>query len=118
MVNETQLTQEEKIFSMLAHLSALAGYVVLFGNILGPLVIWLIKKDQSEWVDRQGKEALNFQLSITIYAAISLVLVIVLVGFLLLFAVGVFSLVMSVVAAVKANTGEDFHYPLCIRFIK
>ena len=112
------LNQDEKTFGMLAHLAALAGFIIPFGNIIGPLVIWLIKKDQSAWVDKQGKESLNFQISITIYAIISGILTLVLIGALLLIAVGIFSLVMIIIASIKVNDGLDFQYPLCIRLLK
>lgn len=118
MTNGAQLTQDDKTFGMLAHLAALAGFVIPFGNLIGPLVIWLIKKDQSAWVDKNGKEALNFQISITIYAIVSGILTIILIGILLLIAVGVFSLVMIIIASVRVSNGEDFKYPLCIPFIK
>ena len=61
------LTSEEKNYAMLAHLLALAGLILPFGSIIGPLVIWLIKKDESPFVDKNGKESLNFQISTTIY---------------------------------------------------
>ena len=118
MTDKPALTNEEKTFGMLAHLSALAGFVIPFGNLIGPLVVWLLKKEQSNWVDIQGKESLNFQISVTIYAIVSGILIVLLVGILLLIAVGVFALVMVVIASVKVNAGEDFKYPLCIRFIK
>ena len=103
---------------MLCHLSALAGYIIPIGNIIGPLVVWLIKKDQMPFVDDQGKEALNFQISVMIYAMVSVILVFVLIGIPLLIAVGIFNLVMIIVATVKSNAGESYRYPLCIRFLK
>ena len=112
------LTQDEKTFGMLAHLSALAVFLFPFGNFIGPLVIWLIKKDQSAWIDRQGKESLNFQISIAIYFIISAILMIVLIGFLLALAVSVFWFVMVIIAAVRVGNGEDFQYPLSIRFLQ
>lgn len=118
MTNGIQLTQEEKTFGMLAHLAALAGFVIPFGNLIGPLIVWLIKKDQSAWVDQQGKESLNFQISITIYAIVAGVLTLILIGILLLIAVGLFSLIMVIIASVKVSNGEDFRYPLCIAFLK
>jgi uncharacterized protein len=113
------LTQDEKTFGMLAHLSALAQLILpTFGNIIGPLIIWLIKKDQSAWVDKQGKESLNFQISIAIYTVISIILIPIIIGIVLLIAVGIFWLVMVIVASVKVNEGIDYSYPLCIRIIK
>lgn len=119
MINKAELTQEEKTFGMLAHLSALAQFVIpTLGSILGPLIIWLVKKDQSEWVNQQGKEALNFNISIAIYAVVAGLLTLVLIGFVLLIALGIFWLVMVIIATVKVNNLEDFQYPLTIRLIK
>lgn len=118
MVDKRELTADEKTFGMLAHLAALAGFIIPFGNIIGPLVIWLIKKDQSAWVDEQGKESLNFQISVSIYAIIAGILTIIVIGIFLLIAVGIFSLVMIIIATVKVNNLEDFKYPLSIRLLK
>ena len=112
-------SSEATTWAMLCHLGALAGFVgVPFGNIVGPLIFWLIKRKDFELVDDQGKESLNFQISLTIYAIVSAVLILVLIGILLIFAVLIFGLVMVIVAAMKANAGEKYRYPLCIRFIK
>lgn len=116
-MHQTPLTQDDKTFGMLAHLLALSGYIIPFGNIIGPLVIWMIKKDQSWFVSEHGKESLNFQISITIYAIISGVLIMVLVGILLLPLVMLFGLVMTIIAGIKANQGEMYRYPLTIRLI-
>ncbi len=118
MSGTLHLTPDEKTYGMLAHLSALAVFVLpTIGHIVGPLVIWLIKKDQSPWIDQQGKNALNFQISITLYGIVCGILVIILIGFLLLAVLGVFWLVMVIMAAVQVNDGKDFQYPLTIRFI-
>jgi uncharacterized protein len=111
------INTEEQTFSMLCHLSALAWFIP-FGHILGPLIIWLIKKDQFPEVDRQGKESLNFQLSMTIYVIISIVLIIFVIGIFALIALGVLNVILVIVAAVKSNNGERFKYPLTIDFIK
>ena len=103
---------------MVCHLSAFAGFIIPLGNIIAPLVIWLIKRAESPFIDDQGKEALNFQISMIIYAVISWILVTIFIGYLLLFAVGIFDIVMVIMAALKSNEGEMFRYPLCIRFIK
>jgi uncharacterized Tic20 family protein len=109
---------DERMWGMLCHLSTFAGYLVPFGNILGPLVVWLVKKDEFSFVDDQGKEALNFQISITIYSVVSGVLILALIGIPLLIAVIIFSVVMTVIAAIKANGGEYYRYPLTIRLVK
>lgn len=112
-------TQQDKTLGMVCHLLGLAGYVFwLFGNILGPLILWLVKKDTSEFVDDQGKESLNFQISMTIYGMGAGLLSFVLIGLPLLFAIAIFDIVMIVIAAVQANNGVRYRYPLCIRFIK
>ena len=103
---------DEKSWAMGCHLiSLVTGFV-------GPLILWLIKREGNPFVDQQGKEALNFQLSILIYGVISYTLIFFIVGVLLFPAVLIFNLVFIIIAAVKANNGEDFRYPLCIRFIK
>ncbi len=102
---------------MLTHLTAFAGIFVPLGNIWGPLVVWLIKKDESREVDLHGKESLNFQISATIYLVVAAILTIVLVGFLLMLGLVVFWLVVVIVASVRANSGELYRYPLTIRFI-
>jgi len=110
--------KEARTWAMLCHLGALAGYIIPFGHIIAPLVIWLIKKDESPLVDDQGKESLNFQISLTIYAIVAGLLTLVVIGFILLIALGIFDLIFVIIAAIKANSGEKYRYPLCIRFIK
>jgi len=119
METEHVYNKEEKTWAMICHLAAFAGLFVPFiGNIVGPLVVWLIKKDQYPLVDDQGKESLNFQISITIYLLISTILVFVLIGFVLLAAVSIFAVVMVILAAIQANDGKAYRYPLTIRFVK
>ncbi len=103
---------------MLCHLSALSGFIIPFGSLIGPLVVWQIKKNQYPIVDDQGKEALNFQITITLAAIVSAILIVVLVGIALLIAVGIASLVFTIIAAIKANNGETYRYPFCLRLIK
>jgi hypothetical protein len=110
--------QEERSLGLACHLLALAGLVVPFGNILGPLIMWLVKKDQSSFVDDQGKEAVNFNITISIAGFIAFLLMFVVIGGLLLPIIGIFWLVMTIIAAVKANGGERYRYPLTIRLIK
>src|SRR5690606_18613128 len=94
-------------------------YVLSFPfPVLGPLLIWLLKRDNSDFVDFHGKEYFNFIISFTIYGIVSSILMIVLIGFLLIFVVGVAALVLTIIAAVKAYQGERFRIPLVIRFIK
>ncbi len=110
-------TADEKMYAMFCHLSALIGFIIPFGNIIGPLIIWILKKDQYPMVDEHGKESLNFQISMTIYVLAALILVLFLIGIPLLVVLGLFELVAIVVASVKANDGLLFKYPLSIRFL-
>jgi len=114
-----KLASEEKNWAVLTHLSALSIFIgIPFGNIIGPLVMWLIKKDVFPFVDEQGKEALNFQISMTIYILISAILIVVLIGFILLPLCLICDLVFTIIAALKASDGEHYRYPLTIRFLK
>ena len=111
-------SKDECMWAMLCHLCGLALFLpVPFGHVIAPLVVWLIKKDEMPFVNEQGKEALNFQISIAIYFIVSLVLLLAVVGFVLLPAVVIFDVVVIVIAAMKANQGIGYRYPLCIRFI-
>jgi uncharacterized Tic20 family protein len=110
--------QEERSLGLACHLLAFVGMVFPFGNILGPLVIWLVKKDDSAFVDDQGKEALNFNITISIAGFVAFLLTFVVIGAILLPIIGIFWLVMTIVAAVKANGGEYYRYPLTLRLIK
>jgi uncharacterized Tic20 family protein len=115
------LTSDDRTWGMLCHLSALVGWAVPGMGFLGPLICWLIKKDTSPFVDAHGKEALNFQLNILIYALITIPIGIVTcgAGFLLTLAVAVYGLiVMPIIAGLKANSGEMYEYPLTFRLIK
>lgn len=116
-MNQTA-ANSDKTLAMLCHLGALGGFLIPFGNVIVPLVIWLVKKDQSVLVAEHGKESLNFQISMLIYFVISLVLTLILIGFLLMLALVVFDIVMIIIATIKVNDGQSFRYPLCIRLIK
>ena len=109
---------EEKQWGMFAHLSALIGFIIPFGNVIGPLVIWQIKKAEMPFVDDQGKEALNFQITALIAVVICFVLMFVLIGMLLLPIVGLGILILTIIAGIKANNGEAYRYPFTLRLIK
>jgi len=111
-------SRDQNMWAMLCHLSTLAGFIIPLGNVIGPLVIWMIKKDVYPLVDDQGKEALNFQISMTIYYVISGILILILIGIPLLIGLALFSLVVTIIAMVKASDGVAYRYPLSIRFIK
>lgn len=110
--------KDARNWGMICHLSALAGYLIPFGNILGPLIVWAIKKDDDPFIDDQGKEALNFQLTMTILFIIAFLLMFVIIGIPLFAALAVFVLIMIIIASIKANDGIYYRYPMTIRFFK
>jgi uncharacterized Tic20 family protein len=103
---------------MIAHLSAFAGFVVPLGNIIGPLVIWLARRDQSAFVAAQAKEALNFNISVVIGGILCAVLVFVFIGILLGVALFIAWLAMTIIAAIKASEGVDYRHPVSLRLVK
>ena len=114
-----EVSKDARTWAMFCHLVGLAGIVIpVVGNIVGPLVIWQIKKDEYPFVDEQGKEAVNFQISMSIYGAISAILIFACVGAFLLPAVYIVDVIFLLIATVKANNGQHYRYPLTIRFIK
>ena len=113
-----ELSQDEKLWGMLCHLLAFAGYIVPFGNIIGPLIMWLVKKDQSKYVNKHGKSSLNFEISITIYVLVAIILVFLLIGIPILIGLGIFQLIVVIIASIKAYDGQFFKYPLTIEFLK
>jgi uncharacterized protein len=112
------LTSEEKMWAMFCHLSALLAYFAAGMTFLGPLICWLMKKDTSKFVDENGKESLNFQLNILVYTLIGIATICLVVGFVIIPAVHVYSIVCVIIAAIKANQGEMFRYPFIFRLIK
>lgn len=115
--------KDARLWAMFCHLGGLAAFIPImpaFGSIIGPLVLWLIKKDEFPFVNEQGKEALNFQITMLIYGVIAGLLWVVCIGMLLLPAVVVIDIVFIIVAAIKSNDGYHYRYPpyLIIRFIK
>lgn len=107
-----------RTWAMIAHLSALSGYVVPLGWIIGPLVIWMIKKDEFAFVNRQGKEAINWQLTLLIGFVISIPLAFVCVGFVTMVALAIVDLIFVIIAGIKANDGVEYKYPWRIQFLK
>jgi uncharacterized Tic20 family protein len=103
---------------MLAHLTAFSGFIVPFGNVIGPLVVWLVKRDQSQFVADQGREALNFNISMLLAGAVCALLVLVFIGILLGVALFIFWLTMTIVAGIKAGEGVRYRYPFALRLVK
>ncbi len=118
----TPITESNKktgaIWAMLCHLGTLVGVIVPFGNFITPLLIWAILKDDYPLVDDQGRESLNFQISMLIYYFLAFVMVIFVVGLFLLVLLGLFQLIAVIIASVEAGRGRRFRYPLTVRFIR
>ena len=116
---ESSIPREARKWAMICHVIALVG---LLGNgigfLLGPLIVWLLKREDHPFINEQGKEAVNFQITMIIAAGICGILTLVVIGLFLLFIVGLIMTILPIVAAVKANEGVDFRYPFAIRFIK
>jgi uncharacterized Tic20 family protein len=119
--NESQA----RTWNMLCHLSALAGYIIPFGNILGPLLVWQVKKNEFPSVIEHGKAALNFQLTVLIAlvagGAAAFLLSFVCIGFLLIpvvIAIALCGLIFAIIAGIKANNGEAYRYPWSLTLIK
>lgn len=103
-------------WGMYAHLSALTGFLVPFGNIIGPLLVWLINKDVP-FVVAQSKEALNFQIMVLVAVTVCMVFI-ASVGGLPLLLVGIATVALTVIAAIKAKGGAAFRYPLVLRLVR
>jgi uncharacterized Tic20 family protein len=114
----TDISSDIRTWAMFTHLSALLAYIgVPFGHIVGPLIIWLVKKDDDPFINSHGRESLNFQLSITLYTGIAFLLMFAIVGFVLLPVVLGMHVVLCILAALRANDGQLYRYPLTIRFL-
>jgi uncharacterized Tic20 family protein len=112
-IDASAITQDSKTMAMLCHLLG------LFTNFIGPLILWLIKKDEDKFVDSQGKEALNFQITIAIAGVAATILMPVFcIGALIGIAAAICNVIFCILACVAANKGEDYRYPVCIRLIK
>jgi len=107
-----QVSEEARLWGMLCHL---LGLVTCF---IAPLIIWLVKKDEEPFVDKNGKEALNFQITVCLAGIACAFLSIICIGIPLAIAVGICDLVFCIVAAVKANSGQVYRYPVSIRFVR
>jgi hypothetical protein len=112
-------TENERTWGMLAHLSALAGVVVwLLGCVLGPLAVYLSRRDQSQFVADHAREALNFNITVALAAIVCMALMVVFVGFILGTALFVGWLVLTLIAAIRASEGERYRYPVSLRLVK
>jgi uncharacterized Tic20 family protein len=109
--------KEERMWAMIAHFSAYSGHIIPFGHIIGPMIIWLLKKDQFPFVADQGKEALNAQISFTIYFIAAGILCYFCIGFFVLPVVWLADIILVVIAGIKANEGIKYRYPAIFRLV-
>ena len=113
------MLRNDKQDGLILNLLALAIIIIpSIGNIIGPLIYWLIKKDQSPYIDQMGKNVLNFNISFTIYFFVAGLLSFILIGFILLPILGILWLVFTIMAIVKANNNEMYNFPLTIQILK
>ncbi len=112
------LSGEDRLWGALAHFSAFAMYFTGIGHIVGPMIIWLWKRDTSPWVSEEAREAMNFNISVSIYAIPLIALCFVVIGFPLLALLHAFQVVCIIIAGLKASDGRSFRYPLNLRLVK
>jgi len=114
------LSYDEKKWAMFCHLSSLSGIIlpIPFASIVAPLIIWSVKKETSEFIDDQGKQVLNFQISMLIYIIACIPFVFIIIGIIPMIALGILDLIFTIIGGIKANNGERFRYPLAIQFLK
>lgn len=115
--SEYDVSSDERTWGILTHAAAFAGFAVPLGNILGPLLVWLIKKDESRFVDANGKQALNFQITWTIFIVIALLTLLIGIGLLLVPIVMLAWLVLVVLAMIRASEEQVYDYPLTIDLV-
>ncbi len=111
-MNSSSVSSEDRTLAMILYLLS------LFSSFIGPLVIWLLKKDESEFIDYHGKECLNLSITIVILGIVSAFLTIILIGLITGAIVGVYAFVITIIAAIKAYNGEYYRIPYIFRFIK
>ena len=112
------LTETERNWSMLSHLTAFTGFFFPFGGIIGPLVCWLSRRDDSEWLNINGRNALNFNLSMLLYMVLAFPLCFIIIGIPIMVFLIILKVICIILASVKASKGELFRYPIVIPFIQ
>ena len=118
-VNAPAASSHVRTWNILCHASALLGVFLHFpGHLLGPLIVWLAKRDDSPEIDAHGKESLNFQISMLIYNVVAAVFCLILVGFVFLAILWVLNVAFAIIASIEASDGNFYRYPMTIRFIQ
>ena len=116
IINQTKRKDNQLL--VITHLSQLLTVITGFGGLIVPLIIWATQKDNVEQMDEQGKDIINFQISMIIYAIICIPLCLIVVGFFGLIVVWLLSLIMPIINAINASNGAPTRYPLTITFVK
>ncbi len=111
-------TADEKKWAVILHLSPFAGYLIPVAGFIIPLVIWLLKRTESSYLDAQGKEVINFLISFLAYCAVCALLFLVLIGIPLFYILVAGAIALSVIAAIRTSEGVDYKYPLIFRLVK
>lgn len=114
----TPSSKDDSTLGVVCHLLSLAGFAVPFGHILGPLILWVVKRSDSPYLDAVGKEVVNFNISWSIYMLIAAFSILAVVGLLLLPLVAITWLILVIVGAINSSSGKFHRYPLTIRLIK
>ena len=109
--------KQERMWAMFCHLASFLGLVFPFGNLLGPFIIWLLRREDFPLVNDQGKESLSFQISMTIYIVVGFLLTYIFIGIPILIALIIFYFVQVIKASITANNGDYYRYPFTMRFI-
>ncbi len=115
--DRNEITSDERTWGKLAHLSALAGLIVPFGNVIGPLIVWVVRRDQSPFVADQAREALNFNITVAIAAVVCYGLTWLNIGIALFVALALYWLAMTMIAAIDARDGNRYRHHFALRLI-
>ena len=118
MIPRSISRKQERQWAMLSHLGTFSACLIPFGNIIVPLVIWQVKKQESSFTAEHSKESLNFQLSLMIYYIAATLLILIIIGFILFIGLFIFNIIIVIKAGIEANNGDFFKYPVTIRFFK
>jgi len=113
------VSPEARKWATICHISALIGALGNgVGFVLGPVIVWLLQRDEDPYIDEQGKRAVNFQLTLTAAAICCGLLFFLVFPLLLLIPIALAMMIFPIIAAVKTSNGKDYHYPFSIRFVK
>lgn len=112
MPQKEEIGVDDKNLALFAHIGTFVG------GLFVPLIIWLIKKDESTFVSEHAKESLNFQISLMIYLMVGVILCFILIGILVIIALSIFSIWVTIKATIEASNGRSYHYPLCIKIVQ